>query len=204
MYKNIVFDVDGTLIDTESADLQALHDMMLDLTQKDIPLEDLRFAIGIPGVGALTDLGLKNTENAFALWRKYYLKHIGETKVFPGISEVLEQLAGRSCVLGIVTSRLKFEFLEDVDPLGLSHYFPFIVCADDTEEHKPHPAPMHKFLELSGADPSSTLYVGDTVYDMECARAAGVASALALWGGKPPKNISATYFLREPGELLNL
>ena len=76
-----------------------------------------------------------------------------------------------------------------------------IICADDTAEHKPKPGPLLKYMEYTGARPSEVLYVGDTVYDMQCARGAGVDFALARWGN-PDGRMDADYDEPTPLALL--
>ena len=76
-----------------------------------------------------------------------------------------------------------------------------VICADDTAEHKPEPGPLLKYMERTGAKPSEVLYVGDTVYDMQCARGAGVDFALARWGN-PDGRVDADYDEPTPMALL--
>jgi phosphoglycolate phosphatase-like HAD superfamily hydrolase len=104
----------------------------------------------------------------------------------------------------IVTSKTKEEFLNDFVPFGLINYFKLVVCADDTEKHKPNPEPILKFIELSGADKSKTIYIGDTKYDMDCAFGAGIDFALALWGAKSSIGINANYIFENPKQILEL
>ena len=78
-----------------------------------------------------------------------------------------------------------------------------IICADDSPEHKPSPAPLLKYMEKAGAKPSEVLYVGDSAQDMECAKRAGTYSALAVWGTLDRK-IEATYYPEHPAGLAPL
>lgn len=78
-----------------------------------------------------------------------------------------------------------------------------VVCADATQEHKPTAAPLLKYLELSGTDRNQILYVGDSRYDRECARNAGVDFALAGWGSHLT-DIDPEYRPDEPMELISI
>lgn len=80
----------------------------------------------------------------------------------------------------------------------------YAICADDTERHKPHPEPLLKFLEVSGAKAESSIYIGDAIYDYECAREAGVDFGLALWGCRQPDTIPAKYQFEHPRDVLAL
>ena len=87
--------------------------------------------------------------------------------------------------------------------LGSSHYFKTIICADDTQEHKPNAAPLLKYEELSKTDHRKMLYIGDSKYDSKCAENAEIDFALAVWGSHI-KYIKADYFLERPADLLSV
>lgn len=199
-YTHIVFDIDGTLIDTEYAVLHSLKDTVETLTGKKIPVSELTFALGITGADAMKILGIKDSIHALKLWDKNMGKYADTVKVFDGVSELLEDLAKAECWLGIVTSKTREEFRHDFCGYDIDHYFKTVVCADDTKEHKPDAAPLLKYMELSGAGRSETLYVGDSRYDGECARNAGIDFALAVWGSHS-KSIKADYYLENPLDL---
>lgn len=204
MYKTIIFDVDGTLIDTEKAVLGSLRKMLEEDYGKRVPLEDLTFVLGIPGARSLPKLNITDIDQANKRWNHYMKDFYHEIKVFDGIKEVLEILEDRDLVLGIVTSKTNQEITDDFEPFGLSGQMKHKVSADDTEKHKPNPDPLLKFLEISGADPKTAIYIGDTVYDYECARDAGIDFGLALWGCKNPEGISASYNFEKPQDILRI
>jgi len=203
-YTHIVFDVDGTLLDNEEAVLYSLQDVVRETLFKDMPIDDLRFALGITSYDTLSKLGIRDLHSASQLWQKFYLNHEKKVIVFDGISKCLQQLLEQGTVLGIVTSKTAEEYENEFVPLGLTHYFDIVVCADDTKNHKPHSEPMVKFLACANAQAKSTLYIGDSEYDMRCAYGAGVDFALALWGCKKPDGIQATYRLLTPYDVNRL
>lgn len=124
--------------------------------------------------------------------------------MFNGIENLLDMLRNKEITQGIVTSKTTQELKDDFEPFGLMRYLPYVVCADDTKKHKPHPEPLLKFLEISNAHASSSIYIGDTMYDFACAREAGVDFALALWGCKQHEHIPAKYKLNKPSDILDL
>lgn len=203
MYATVIFDVDGTLIDTEQAILLALQRVLSESCQKQYACEELHFALGIPGMAALEKLAIRNKEQALAKWDDYMNDYFHTITVFTGIEAVLSELGARHIPTGIVTSKTKAELTKDFIPFGLMKYLSFIVCADDTAKHKPHPEPLLKYLELSGARPETALYIGDTAYDQRCAGQAGIDFGLALWGSKTP-DLPATHIFQKPHEILTL
>ncbi len=199
-YTHIAFDVDGTLVDTEYAVLHSLQDTIGTLTGQKPPLEELTFALGITGEDALKRLAVSDIPGTLALWIDYLRQYDDTTALFQGMEETLSALSQKGCRLGVVTSRVRDEFEKEFKRFPVRHYFDTVVCADDTEEHKPTAAPLLKYMELSGSSRSQILYVGDSRYDRECARNAGVDFALAGWGSHL-KDCDAAYCLSTPTEL---
>ena len=204
MYNYVIFDIDGTILDTEFAVLSSLQKLVLEELNKDFSFEELRFALGIPGEATLNKLGITNLSQSNEKWNKYLKEYFHHVKVFDDIKDTLDELSAMGISIGIVTSKNKEEFINDFVPFGLSNYFNLVVCADDTKKHKPDPEPILKFIELSGADKSQTIYIGDTKYDMDCAVSAGVDFALALWGAKSSKGINVNYILENPKQIIEL
>lgn len=202
-YKQIIFDIDGTLIDTEYAVLHSLQDTLRTITGRERPVDELTFALGITGADALKRLEVEEVFSAIALWNENMLQYADTMAVFDGIAEVLETLSKWDLEMGIVTSKTKEEWEQDFCPFGIDRYFKTVVCADDTREHKPHPEPLYKYMEMSGADSSQLLYIGDSEYDGRCAESAGIDFALAKWGSRG-RLIRAVYDLNRPAELLSV
>ncbi len=196
-YNHIVFDIDGTLIDTEYAVLHSLQETIRVLSGREIPCSELKFALGITGIDALKKLEIKDISYAIELWNQNMCKYTDTIKVFDGIPGLLKNLLRLDCEMGIVTSKTREEFTHDFCQFGISHYFKTIICADDTQEHKPNAAPLLKYVELSKTDPKKVLYIGDSKYDSKCAENAGIDFALAVWGSHN-KHIKANYFLERP------
>lgn len=204
MFNCIIFDIDGTLIDTEKAAIYSLQKTLREVTGHEYEYDKLTFVFGIPGFESLKSLNIANIPETLDLWNRHMKEYYNLIKVYPGIEGLLKALKYRNITTGIVTSKTDEEYQDDFIPFGIADYFKYIVKSTDTKLHKPNPDPILKFLEISGVDPSKAIYVGDTTYDMECARNAGIEFALALWGAKNPDSIDAKHKLIEPGDLLKL
>ena len=190
-YKHLVFDIDGTIIDSAKINMLSLQETVKELRGDVMPLEDLYFSFGIPGVRAMEILGFPEPEKAVQVWIRNYsacAERLGMS-LFPGMREILERLREKGASLGIITSKLR-------------ELFPWVVTASDTPKGKPYPDPMLEYLRRTGAAPEEVLYFGDTAYDMDCARSAGVDHALVLWGCLSPEGIEATYRLETQEEIL--
>lgn len=202
MITTVIFDIDGTLIDTEKAVLKGLQNLLKTDYGKSYSLEQLEFVFGLPGSDSLPQLGVDNVEEAYGRWNHFFMQYFDLVTVFDGIKETLQALKAAEIATGIVTSKTKAEFVNDFLPFGLDHFFDVIVCADDTEKHKPHPDPMLQFLKMSGSLPEQSVYVGDTLYDCQCAQTAGVRFCLAGWGSRHPELITPDFVLHTPDDMI--
>jgi pyrophosphatase PpaX len=108
---------------------------------------------------------------------------------------------------GLVTSKNRGGAVRGLTLAGLAEMMDVLVCADEVANPKPHPEPVEKALALLGADPATTVYVGDSIHDMRSGRAAGVRTAAALWGPFGRAHLEGAtpdYWLETPGDLITL
>jgi HAD superfamily hydrolase (TIGR01549 family) len=202
-YSHIIFDIDGTMLDTENAVLISLQDTLKEIENSNYDLNELRFVLGIPGITALNKLNLKNAEHAYFIWNEHLKKHLDAVVLFPGIEELVINLKQKGVNLGIITSKNRFEFNQDFVPFGLADFFKTVICMEDSERPKPSADPMLAYLKKTGISSKEALYIGDTAYDRQCANAAGVDFGLALWGYNAPEKIQAEYYFDKPEEVWN-
>lgn len=204
MFNCIIFDVDGTLIDTEYMVKKALQKLLLEEIVQEPSWEELDFILGIPGEATLNRFGIVDTERASRKWNEYMIEFKHHVQIYSGIEETLKLLKSHQITTGLVTSKTQTELNTDFIPFGLMPYFDHYVSASDTQRHKPFPDPLLKFLEISGYKAEQVIYIGDTIYDQQAASAAGIPFGHALWGTKTPDTIPAEFKLKSPLDVLSL
>lgn len=200
-FAHVVFDIDGTLIDTERGLMLALAEVLWALQGKRYQPEDLRFTFGLASCESLRVLGVEDVQAASLMWSRCFAKYLHEVKPFDGVVEMLGALRAGGARLGVVTSKSRREYESEFLPTPLGRFFDIAVTADDTDDHKPEPGPMLAYLRKAGARLDEVLYVGDREYDMRCARGAGVQAALAVWGNRDAQRVEADFYPRTPAAL---
>jgi pyrophosphatase PpaX len=180
-----LFDFDGTLVDSVELILDSLRHATRTVLGRVVPDDVLRARVGRPLHDHMRELDAGRAEDLVAVYREHNLRRHGDLlRPYPGVAEMLAGLRGRRARIGIVTSKMRpaVDAGMSLVPLG---EFDAIVTCEDTDRHKPDPAPVLHGLALLDADPRTTAYVGDSPYDVRAGRAAGVRTAAALWGAFP-------------------
>ena len=184
-YDTLLFDLDGTLIDSVQLILDSYHHT---LKVHGIPArsdEDWLRGVGTPLRAQFAEWndGSGILEELVATYRDYNLAHHDSmVTVYDGVPEMLRAVRADGCRTALVTSKNRQGALRGLDLTGLTPYIEVLVCADDVVHPKPHPEPVLKALELLGAGPERAMFFGDSVHDMNSGRAAGVKTAAVLWG----------------------
>lgn len=183
MYKCVVFDVDGTLIDTKDACNKSYCEFIEDEKLVKPSEEVLNSFFGLRATACFEILGVKGDyKDGLQKWGKIYSKYESNVKLYEDIERVLVELRNQGISLGIVTSRAHNELYEDRCFKPIAHLFDNVITCNDTLLHKPNPDPLLKFLDNSGYERNECIYIGDTIFDYECAKKANVDFYLAGWG----------------------
>ena len=201
-YKHIIFDIDGTMLDSEQVILLSLQKVIRELQGKEYELHELHFALGIPGEITLAQLGIENTVKANLLWNDYMKKAAHMMHLFNDIRKLIIDLKTKGVKLGIITSKNKREYANDFTPFKLDSYFDTIITVEDSITPKPSAEPMLAYLKKTGANSQEVLYIGDTLHDRDCAEKSNVDFGLAMWGCRSIKHIYATYYFTNPKDVL--
>ena len=188
----VLFDLDGTLADTAPDLAAALNKLRADQGLEPVPLERLR-PFASAGARGLVHIGfgVKPGDDDYAALREAFLEAYREntcvdTKLFPGVAELLAELARRSIAWGIVTNKATRFTERIVAALGLAPAC--MVCGDTTPHLKPHTAPMLHAAEQLALAAKDCLYLGDDLRDIQAGRAAGMRTIAVEWGYHHPEN----------------
>ncbi|MFA7033395.1 MAG: HAD family hydrolase [Bacteroidales bacterium] len=204
MYKHIIFDIDGTLLDTEKTGVLSLQKTVKEMLNKDMSYDEIYPYFGIPSLKAVKMLGFPDLEAAAYRWEENFQSMMQYVTPFDGVEAMLKQLKENDKQLGIVTSRSEFEFSYDPHLKIWKQWFDYIVCSEDSPRHKPYPDPMLAYIDKSGAVPSECLYFGDTIYDFHCGNDAGVDFVLADWRNRGMQGVPAKYRCSNVKEMLQV
>jgi len=181
----IVFDLDGTLVDSRQDLVNAVNHARTALNLKTLPFQQVIDAVG-DGVQSLIAriLGPENIrlrELALAAFREYYGKHLlDHTVVRPGVREMLEYFQKKQ--KAVLTNKSRDYTLEILEALGLDRSFKMVECGDNHEERKPHPAGVSRILEFFKVRPERAVIVGDSPVDIRTGRSVGMHTCVVLDG----------------------
>jgi pyrophosphatase PpaX len=181
----VLFDLDGTLIDSGPIILASMRHASLTVLGREPDEARVRAAIGGPGLTAqMRDLDPERVDELVAVYRAHNEPLHAELEAFDDVLALLPELRERGHRLGIVTAKRRSTVGLAMDRFpALRELTEVLVGAEDTERHKPHPDPILEALERLGASAAEAAYVGDSPFDLRAARAAGVVAVGVTWGG---------------------
>ena len=206
----IIFDLDGTLIDSLPDLADATNYMLATLGKPSVGLNAVR---GLVGQGArrlveraLPDASEEEIERGLALFLDYNHRHIADrTVLYPGVPETLDALKVRGMRMAIISNKNVALCREVVLVLGIDHYFEEILGADSLPFRKPSPKPVLRLLADFGVPAGRAALVGDSINDIAAAKGAGVTTVGCVWGyGEPAELADADYLVESFGELLDI
>ena len=210
----VLFDLDGTLIDSAPDLGGAANDMRAARDMPVLPLADYRAHCGTGARGMLavafgiTPDHLDFSEMREEFFSRYERRMTSNTVVFDGVPAMLDRLAQRGMPWGIVTNKSKRftgKLLEGIDALAASST---AISGDTTAHAKPHPEPLFEACRRMGVDPGRCVYVGDDERDIVAGIAAGMGTVAASWGylghAAEIDRWGADAVVNSPADLLNL
>jgi pyrophosphatase PpaX len=207
-YKYVLFDLDGTLINTNRLILDSFKYTYKTCLGLDVSEHEILKCFGEPLKVTLKRYSEDKAEVLFKTYIDYNeSRHNDTVTIFDGIPELLEELVKQGHTLALVTAKRRKVALMGLELFDIKKYFDVFVALEDTELHKPNPAPVIKALELLGAQTSEAIMVGDSVFDIHCAHGADVKAALVKWSAAQDFQedaSSADYVAHSTKELLDI
>ena len=211
--RGVLFDLDGTLIDSAPDLAGAANRLRADHGLEPLPLEALRPMVGSGARGMVgVAFGVAPGEERFEALRDAFLAHyeanlLERTRPFDGVPQMLDAIEASGLAWGIVTNKATRFTLPIVAGLGLAQRAGVVVCGDTTPHAKPHPEPLLHAARALGLAPENVAYVGDDLRDAQAARAAGMPMLAATWGylglGEPVHDWGADALVDAPSQLLD-
>ncbi|HZS80408.1 MAG TPA: HAD-IA family hydrolase [Herbaspirillum sp.] len=200
----IVFDWDGTLMDSTSTIVECIQAAARDLG---LPVPDRSAASHVIGLGlqdaiqaAIPDVDPKYYSRIIERYRHHYFGQDRALKLFDGVREMLDDLGRQTYFLAVATGKSRIGLDRALDVTGLVSAFDATRCADETFS-KPHPAMLQELTRALGQDMERTLMIGDTTHDLQMAMNAGAAGVAVEFGAHPAQQLQALHPLYSAGSI---
>lgn len=191
-FSTVLFDLDGTLANTIPL-IVASYRHALSSHGLPVPEEpELRGWIGRTVVDIFTERHPEQAESIVAEYTRWNVAHLSAlVETYPGIAELLADLASAGVRIGVATSKRRFSAEATLAAVGLDGLVRVAAAMEDTVLHKPAPEPLLHALDVFGSDPAAAAYIGDAAVDLHAAHAAGVAGVGVTWGAGTPVELEA-------------
>jgi len=192
----LLFDLDGTLVDSMSDIHHSANLLLAEYGLDPLRKDQLRPCIG-QGVRYLVATMLEaagweggDVDDAVARYRTLYATHaLDSTGPYPGVREGLAQLA--RLPMAVISNKPEAATREILHALDLAQFFRHVAGGDSYPEMKPSPLPLQRVIEAAGADNGHSWMIGDSSYDIEAGKAAGVNTMAVTWGFQPVETLKA-------------
>jgi pyrophosphatase PpaX len=208
-YPTVLFDLDGTLIDSGEIILSSFRHATNTVLGRQIPDEVLAAAVGGSNIyDQMRAFDEERVDELVRVYREHNEPLHDDLVAFEGIERVLDRFKTEGRQLGIVTAKRRKTVDLAFAILPLERYFDTVVTSEQTEHHKPHPEPVLTALERLGSRPEQAAFVGDSPFDMGAGRAAGVFTVAVSWGKIHPverlRETGADAVVHSPEELIDV
>lgn len=209
----VLFDFDGTIMDTNNVILMSWQHTFRTLENREEEESILTATFGEPLEYTLERF-FPNVpvEESIEIYRSYQRKNFSDLiTLFPGMKELVIECKKRGYKTALVTSRLKSTAMEGLEKFDLKRHFDVIITPEDTDKHKPDPAPVNIALKKLGSKPANSVMLGDTLFDIQCSHNAGIGAVLVSWSlaleGKTKEDLGENapdYIINTPEELFEI
>ena len=203
-YKAIIYDIDGTVLNTLNMNMYPLIKIIKEETGEDWTFEDVLKFAPYPGMKVMEELQVKDKEKTYARWVQYVNEYEEGATLYDGFEDVFKAFDGK-IIQAVVSAKTTKQYQIDFVDKGLDQYMQVAILADDTDKHKPDPEPLFECLKRINVKPSEAIYIGDALSDYLASQNAHMDFGYAKWGSVSSKGIDEpTYIFETPLELLKL
>ena len=203
-YKAIIYDIDGTVLNTLNMNMYPLIKIIKEETGEDWTFEDVLKFAPYPGMKVMQELQVKDKEKTYARWVQYVNEYEEGATLYDGFEDVFKAFDGK-IIQAVVSAKTTKQYQIDFVDKGLDQYMQVAILADDTDKHKPDPEPLFECLKRINVKPSEAIYIGDALSDYLASQNAHMDFGYAKWGSVSSKGIDEpTYIFETPLELLKL
>ena len=203
-YKAIIYDIDGTVLNTLNMNMYPLIKIIKEETGEDWTFEDVLKFAPYPGMKVMEEQQVKDKEKTYARWVQYVNEYEEGATLYDGFEDVFKAFDGK-IIQAVVSAKTTKQYQIDFVDKGLDQYMQVAILADDTDKHKPDPEPLFECLKRINVKPSEAIYIGDALSDYLASQNAHMDFGYAKWGSVSSKGIDEpTYIFETPLELLKL
>ena len=203
-YKAIIYDLDGTVLNTINMNMYPLIKIIKEETGEDWTFEQVLKFLPYPGMKVMEELQVADKEKAYARWVKYVNEYEEGASLYPGFEEIFEAFDG-SIIQAVASAKTTAQYQIDFVAKGLDKYMKTAVLANDTVKHKPDPEPLLECLKRLSLQPEDVIYIGDAHSDYLASKNAGIDFGYAKWGSVSAKGIDKPdRVFEQPLDLLKL
>ncbi|KRE34915.1 HAD family hydrolase [Paenibacillus sp. Soil522] len=209
-YIGVLFDLDGTLINSEGLGSEAYNYGVQKVLNRELNESEKQYLLGKPFKALdviFPFLSPSEKEKIIEETLAYYRKYNHQIKEYPGIREMIKILHENEFILGIVTAKLRENAENELRNTGLLPFFEAVLAKEDCLDFKPSPVPLLQLSEKLNLQPNLCLYVGDQPTDIQATHAANMTSVAALWGEGKLERLSPlnpTFLINNPNQLIEL
>lgn len=191
-WKNVIFDLDGTLANTVPLILASYEHALKTVLNQELDVDLAKTWIGRTLMDAFMEHAPDQAEDLEREYLKFNAEHLPDMVTeFEGIPRLLADLVEAGANLGVVTAKRRSVAHDTFAPANLPDDLAIAAAMEDTPVHKPNPEPILLGMKTIGADPASSVYVGDAIYDLQAAAAAGIDGVGVTWGAGVPEQVHA-------------
>ncbi len=190
LLKAVLFDLDGTLINSEKLSFEAIDCGFREVLGRPLTQNEEANLLGRPVKKTLSEKYPSEGAAIYESILRHFNEKISGIKAYPGVIDLLDLLSAQNVRMAVVTSGDREVASRVMESSGIGRYFEFFVGQDDTKLHKPDPEPIFLALKKLGLFSGDCIFVGDQPYDIMAAKSSGMDALAAVWGAGRPDVLS--------------